>query len=59
VRALLDLMTEQYRQEGIKAPRTTAKEELAEWIGHASAEALRKALQPNRVNRRPRRNTRG
>lgn len=59
LRDILDIMTEENRQAGVSAPRTAAKEELAEWVGHASAEALRKALQPNRVNRRPRRNTRG
>jgi hypothetical protein len=59
LRKLLDIMTEENRQAGVSAPRAAAKEELAEWVGHASAEALRKALQPNRVNRRPRRNKRG
>jgi hypothetical protein len=35
-------------------PRSVAKDALARDSGHNSGEALRKALQPTRVNRRPR-----
>jgi hypothetical protein len=39
-------------------PRRAAKDALARDSGHNSGEALRKALQPNRVTRRPRRKPR-
>ena len=47
-----------FRQEGVKRPRGAAKEEVAREFGYPNGEALRKALQPNRVNRRPRRKPR-
>jgi hypothetical protein len=46
------------RQEGVERPRSAAKKEMARFFGYSSGEALRKDLQPNRVNRRPRRKPR-
>jgi hypothetical protein len=54
LRNVLEISETKYRQEGVKRPRGTAKKQIAKHFGHNSGEALRKALQPNRVNRRPR-----
>jgi hypothetical protein len=43
------------KRKGVKRPVTEAKDEIARHWGHRNGEALRKALQANRVNRRPRR----
>ena len=58
LRNVLEISEAKYRQEGVKRPRSTAKKQIAKHFGHNSGEALRKALQPNRVNRRPRRKPR-
>jgi len=59
LRAELWLLEAIYRREDFKRPRSMAKEDVARNYGHASGEALRKALQANRVNRRPRHKPRG
>jgi hypothetical protein len=43
------------RQRRVKRPRSEALDEVAKVLGHNSGKALNKALQPNRVNRRPHR----
>jgi hypothetical protein len=40
------------RKLGVARPRSAAKEAVAEEFGYASGEALRKAMQPNRVKSR-------
>jgi hypothetical protein len=58
LRARLALTELSFREAGIRRPRSVAKDALARDSGHNSGEALRKALQPNRVTRRPRRKPR-
>jgi hypothetical protein len=47
------------RERGVPRPRSAAKEEMARLFGYSSGEALRKDLQANRLNRRPRHKPRG
>ena len=54
LRARLALTELALREAKHPRPRSVAKDALARDSGHNSGEALRKALQPNRVNRRPR-----
>jgi hypothetical protein len=55
----LDVAIALKRRQGVRRPVYEAKAEVAKHWGHNSGEALRKALQPNRVNRRQRRQPRG
>jgi hypothetical protein len=54
LRARLALTELALREAKHPRPRSVAKDALARDSDHNSGEALRKALQPNRVNRRPR-----
>lgn len=54
-----ELMRADLEAAKAKKPVTEAKAEVAKRWGRNSGEALRKALQPNRLNRRPRRRPRG
>jgi hypothetical protein len=58
LRKLLENMETKNRQRGVPRPRSAAKDEIAQEFGHSSGEALRKHLQPARVNR-PRPKPRG
>jgi hypothetical protein len=58
LRKLLENLETKNRRQGIKRPRSAAKDEIAQEFGHSSGEALRKHLQPARVNR-PRPKPRG
>jgi hypothetical protein len=49
---LLNILEAMNRQRGVKRPRSGAKEEIARHFGFANGEALRKALQANRVKPR-------
>jgi hypothetical protein len=55
----LDVAIALKRRQGVRRPVNEAKDEVAKHWGHNSGDALRKALQPNRVNRRSRRQSRG
>jgi hypothetical protein len=57
-RTMLEFAEAHNRQNGVERPRSAAKEEMARFFGYSSGEALRKDLQPHRVNRRPRRKPR-
>jgi hypothetical protein len=59
MRADLEATEAMHRQRGVPHPRGKAKGEVASRFGHNSGKALNKALQPNRVNRKPRRTPRG
>jgi hypothetical protein len=59
LRSLLEIWEFKYRQEGGQRPRSWAKNEIAKHFGYANGEALRKALQANRVNPKSRRKPRG
>ena len=59
LRNVVAMFEAKYRREVVKAPRSRALDEMAKHFGHASGKALRKHLQANRVNRRPRRKPRG
>jgi hypothetical protein len=48
----LDVAIALKRRQGVRRPVKEAKDEVAKHWGHNSGEALRKALQPSRVNRR-------
>jgi hypothetical protein len=58
LRIRVDMAEAVHRHEGIKRPRHAAYAMVAKAYGHNSGGALRKALQPNRVNRKPRRKPR-
>jgi hypothetical protein len=58
-RTMLEKAEAHNRERGVPRPRSTAKEEMARFFGYSSGEAMRKDLQPNRVNRRSRRKPRG
>jgi hypothetical protein len=49
---LLNIVEAMNRERGVKRPRSGAKEEIAKHFGFANGEALRKALQANRVKPR-------
>jgi hypothetical protein len=49
---LLNIIEAMNRQRGVARPRSEAKEEVARYFGFANGEALRKALQANRVKPR-------
>ena len=55
----LDVAIALKRRQGVGRPVKEAKDEVAKHWGHNSGDALRKALQPSRVNRRSRRQSRG
>jgi hypothetical protein len=57
-RTFLGLVENMYRRAGEPRPRSAAKDKMAQALRLPSGEALRKALQVNRVNRKPRRTTR-
>jgi len=54
IRADLEVAIAENKRKGIKHPVKEAKDKIAKHWGHHSGEALRKALQPGRVSRRPR-----
>jgi hypothetical protein len=59
-RVSLEWLEARYRRRGdVKRPRGKALDEMAKVLGHNSGKALNKALQPNRVNRRPDRKPHG
>jgi len=55
----LDVAIALKRRQGVRRPAKEAKDEVAKHWGHNSGDALRKARQPSRLNRRPRRQSRG
>ena len=55
----LDVEIALKRRQGISRAVNEAKDEVAKHWGRNSGEALDKALQPNRVNRQSRRQSRG
>ena len=54
IRRDLEVSIAKNKREGVKRPVKEAKDKIAKHWGHHSGEALRKALQPSRANRRPR-----